>query len=271
MTQKVNWPVFVAAVLLAANTYGFDFAFPIPWAPPENFIVLADNTTYATADTLSLAQTFVPQGMGMSMPDGSYQFYTLDVTLNNAAPHVISGTGGIATNLYNSGTISASGGTLTVHGGTNYYSVVMSETDPLSGSKQYYTLGSGSYDAAIANHGILQAASGGTLVLNGAIDNSGGIIRSTGGTLDLSGAAISGGIVSCPRNFLDGDTINNAYGLHVDQYSPMQWTGTITNQDNVTVNAGGQITLNNPVTLNGTGTSSSTAARWGRRPHAACE
>lgn len=169
------------------------------------------------------------------------------ITSNNT----LVGTGSVGNNtltFVNNGTITASGGNLTL--------------DPR-------TLG------GLDNNGLMQALAGGTLILSGngggAFDNAGGTISvaAAGGRVNLvDGAAIVGGTIQTSGLntsifFVPGgeaatlNGVTNAADVNVGLTSTLNLLGTITNNRRIRTNSSSGVATYNigssTVTLNGTG------------------
>jgi hypothetical protein len=128
--------------------------------------------------------------------------------------------------------------------------------------------------AGTTNLGLLEASSGGTLILNNLVTNTGGTIEAlASGVVDLQGTDLIGGTLrSVGTGFLqafgggllDGTsghavTLSAGSNLFIPDNNTFGATGTLTNNGTLTINSGGNNTFltvagGNTLTLTGTGT-----------------
>ncbi len=128
--------------------------------------------------------------------------------------------------------------------------------------------------AGTTNLGLMEASSGGTLVLDNLVTNTGGTIEAlAGGVVNLNGTDLIGGtltsvgtgfIQGLSNAILDGTsghavTLTSGSNLFIPDNNNISGTGTLTNNGTITINSGGDNTFltvasGNTLTLTGTGT-----------------
>jgi len=146
------------------------------------------------------------------------------------------------------------------------------------GNGQMALANTGTIDATQSNNLIIQTSNGdantgtleattGVLVLQGdTITNTGGTIKSTGSAVQLNGVTINGGTLTTTGSGLIHtiggqsatlENLTNSGNYQVDNNSTTNLVGTITNNGNINLASGGNVTqllLSGNVTLSGSGT-----------------
>lgn len=248
--EVLNLTIAAANQLTLADnvTFGVIGANPTGAATVNNAGTIQLGTTAAAASQFNFlgSTTNVTGGGTIVMPGANTQLFgSGTVTSNNT----IIGLGNIGADnfaLINNGTITASGGSLTIDGRAS---------------------------GGVDNNGLMQALAGGTLVLTGSgggsFFNTGGTITTAGRVQLVNGANILGGTLNSTTlstaiffvpsgNVATLNGLTNNADVNVSLNSTLNLLGTITNNTRVrTNNAAGVATYNigsGTVTLNGTGT-----------------
>ncbi len=180
------------------------------------------------------------------------------------------GTGTTLTNVNN--TISGSGDI-----GNNQNLIFVNESagivDAVSSTGHTLTINPGTgTGAGTTNTGLMEASSGGTLVLNDTVTNTGGTITAlSGGVVDLAGTDLLGGTLTSTGTgvingygsaLLDGTsghaiTLTAGSNLNIPDNQELSAAGTLTNNGTLTINSVGSNTILNvasSLTLTGSGT-----------------
>jgi len=147
--------------------------------------------------------------------------------------------------------------------------------DAVSATGKTLTINPGTaVGAGTTNLGLMEASSGGTLVLNDLVTNTGGTIEAlAGGVVNLAGTDLIGGtLTSVGTGFIQGFgnavldgtsghavTLTAGSNLFIPDTNNMSATGTLTNNGTLTINSTGDNTFltvasGNTLTLTGTGT-----------------
>ena len=120
---------------------------------------------------------------------------------------------------------------------------------------------------AVTNTGLLEATSGGTLLIPATVNNTGGTILSTGAgsVVNLASGTVNGGTLTTQSggamyvgtSILNGVTLSTGSTANVENNTTLTLAGTINNQGNIAVNSTGNttyVTLSGNVNLEGGGT-----------------
>jgi hypothetical protein len=194
---------------------------------------------------------------------------TLTFSDNNSNYFLEASGGSSLTNVNN--TISGSGNI--GNGSMAFTNESAGVVDATSAHANSLTINSGT--SVATNTGLIEASSGGTLIIEGTVTNTGGTIEglagsgaSAGGTVTIDGAAITGGTLNTLGTGVNASSmtfyggailsgITNLGTIALPNAQSADIAGTITNNGSIQVNATNSNTflyVNGNTTLNGTGT-----------------